>query len=87
MYSEYMHIYVSCRGAKDLVTPLLAGLLETDPKRVWGFDQFFAAVKGILCKQAIHVFDLCHCDSLHIYIDGHERLVDYHLSVKHTFFM
>ncbi|KAF4520425.1 hypothetical protein B566_EDAN003996 [Ephemera danica] len=30
-------------GLRTLVTPLLAGLLETEPARIWSFDQFFAA--------------------------------------------
>lgn len=31
-------------GLKKLVTPILAGLLEVDSKKIWSFDQFFTEV-------------------------------------------
>ena len=56
-----------------MLTPLLAGLLENDPRLMWSFDKFFETVRQILAKKVIHVFDLCHCESLKVYIDENEK--------------
>lgn len=41
-------------GLKKIVTPLLAGLLEADQKRIWSFDTFFNQVTNILSRKVIN---------------------------------
>lgn len=41
---------------QDKITPLLAGLLEHNPKNMWAFEQFFQSVTHILSHKAVHVF-------------------------------
>lgn len=43
-------------GLKKIVTPLLAGLLEADPKRIWTFERFFREVTSILSCKVVHFF-------------------------------
>ncbi|KAK3579329.1 hypothetical protein CHS0354_029615 [Potamilus streckersoni] len=68
---------VTCRhssGLKLLVTTLLAGLLETDPKRVWSFDTFFKEVDDIISKVKIDVFCPQTWACLKVYIDAGDKL-------------
>ncbi|KAL3853388.1 hypothetical protein ACJMK2_016931 [Sinanodonta woodiana] len=67
----------TCRhssGLKLLVTPLLAGLLETDPQKVWSFDTFFKEVDDITSKVKINVFCPQTWACLNIYIDTEDKL-------------
>ncbi|XP_072318026.1 inhibitor of nuclear factor kappa-B kinase subunit epsilon-like, partial [Eucyclogobius newberryi] len=51
----------SCRltqGLRVQLVPVLAGVLEADPDKCWGFDQFFTATTNILQRLAVHVFSL-----------------------------
>lgn len=41
---------------QNKITPLLAGLLECNAKKMWTFEQFFSTVTNILSHRAIHVF-------------------------------
>ena len=43
-------------SAQQLVTKLLAGLMECQPARMWSFDQFFESVTYILSHKVYHVF-------------------------------
>ncbi|XP_074644111.1 serine/threonine-protein kinase TBK1-like [Tubulanus polymorphus] len=60
-------------GLKRLLTPLLAGLLECNPDRVWGFEQLFAETFNIVSKKVLHVFDVWASKCLRIYVDNNER--------------
>lgn len=47
------------------LVPVLAGILEADQERCWGFDQFFTATTDMLQRQPVHLFSLqqavAHC--------------------------
>lgn len=43
-------------GLKKIITPLLAGLLEVDPEKIWSFDRFFSEVQDRLNSTAINIF-------------------------------
>lgn len=55
-------------GLKQLVTPLLAGLLEDTQLRMWSFDRFFVEVQNILSKKVLHVFYMNRSASIEIYM-------------------
>ncbi|XP_062547300.1 serine/threonine-protein kinase TBK1 [Armigeres subalbatus] len=59
-------------GLKFLVTPLLAGLLEENQKRMWSFDRFFYEVQHILNKKVLHVFYTNQATSIEVYMDPEE---------------
>ncbi|XP_061840830.1 inhibitor of nuclear factor kappa-B kinase subunit epsilon isoform X2 [Nerophis lumbriciformis] len=68
------HLPQSCQlseGLRMLTVPVLAGILEADQERCWGFDQFFTATTDILQRQPVHVFALqqavAHCVYVHHY--------------------
>lgn len=51
-----MCFFSPLRGLKDLITPLIAGLLEVNTGKAWKFDRFFREVKRITEMKVIH-----HC--------------------------
>ncbi|CAO1367657.1 unnamed protein product [Diamesa hyperborea] len=61
-------------GLKTLVTPLLAGLLEENQKRMWSFERYFWEVTNVLNKKVIHVFYMNRTASIEIYMDPDEPL-------------
>lgn len=67
-------------GLKKFITPLLAGLLEADPKKIWTFDKFFNEVTDMLSRKAINVFHVNKASLIKIYIhpdEKHEQLQNY----------
>ncbi|CAB3368358.1 Hypothetical predicted protein [Cloeon dipterum] len=56
-------------GLGALVTPLLAGLLETEPNKIWTFEQFFSSVTQVTqAKRAqIWTWHVHTCQMLRIY--------------------
>lgn len=67
----------TCRlsiGAKNMVTPLLAGLMECDVERMWGYDKLFRVVKEIEQKTTVYVFSMNSFELLSIYINKNETL-------------
>lgn len=60
-----------CSGLRVQLVPLLAGILEADQERCWGFDQFFTATTDMLQRQPVHLFSLqqaaAHCIYIHHY--------------------
>ncbi|XP_045622551.1 inhibitor of nuclear factor kappa-B kinase subunit epsilon isoform X3 [Procambarus clarkii] len=60
-------------GLRKLVTPLLAGLLEVDPQRMWNFERFFQEVTMILGRKVAHVFLVNKVQPLTIYMDPEHR--------------
>ena len=45
---DYVHsLLLSCSGLKDLITPVLAGLLESDVSKMLSFERFFATIENI----------------------------------------
>ena len=61
-------------GIKHHVTPLLAGLLEVNPQKMWTFDKFFSEVTRILNKKKLHFFFMNRLSELRVYLDKEERL-------------
>jgi TANK-binding kinase 1 len=61
-------------GLKLLVTPLLAGLLEENQKRMWSFERFFWEVTNILNKKVLHLFYMNRGSSIEIFMDPDEPL-------------
>ncbi|KAF7660658.1 hypothetical protein LDENG_00276880 [Lucifuga dentata] len=59
------------QGLRVQLVPVLAGILEADQERCWGFDQFFAATTDILQREPVHLFCLqqamAHCIYIHHY--------------------
>lgn len=55
-------------GLKKLVTPLLAGLLEVDPQKIWNFERFFKEVTYILSCKLIHIFYMNRVQSIRVYL-------------------
>ena len=54
-------------GLRKLVTPLLAGLLEVDPHRIWTFDRFFSEVQTVTSTKPIHIFHVNKAASIKVY--------------------
>lgn len=71
-------------GLKNLVTPLLAGLLEENQQRMWSFDRFFKEVTNILNKKVLHVFYINRASSIEVYVNEDESLfsVKEHIKVQ-----
>lgn len=61
-------------GIKRHITPLLAGLLEVNPQKMWTFDKFFSEVTNILHKKKIHAFYVNKLSELRVYLDKEEKL-------------
>lgn len=56
-------------GIKKLVTPLLAGLLEVDPQRIWSFEKFFNEVTNILSRTLVHIFHVNKVQMVKVYLN------------------
>lgn len=61
-------------GLKLLVTPLLAGLLEENQKRMWSFERFFWEVTNVLNKKVLHLYYMNRASSVEIFMDPDEPL-------------
>ncbi|XP_029948368.1 inhibitor of nuclear factor kappa-B kinase subunit epsilon [Salarias fasciatus] len=68
------HLPHNCQlsqGLRVQLVPVLAGILEADQERCWGFDQFFTATTDVLQRQPVHLFSLqqaaAHCVYIHHY--------------------
>uniref|UniRef100_A0A8D9AJW9 Serine/threonine-protein kinase TBK1 n=1 Tax=Cacopsylla melanoneura TaxID=428564 RepID=A0A8D9AJW9_9HEMI len=55
-------------GLKKLVTPILAGLLEVDSKKIWSFELFFSQVTKTLNRKLVHLFYMNRLQSIRIYL-------------------
>ncbi|KAJ7998530.1 hypothetical protein DPEC_G00205870 [Dallia pectoralis] len=56
------------KSLKDLLVPVLAGVLEADQERSWGFDHFFSATTDILQRVSVHLFSLQQASAHRMYI-------------------
>ncbi|KAF2903008.1 hypothetical protein ILUMI_03177 [Ignelater luminosus] len=59
-------------GLKKIVTPLLAGLLEADPQRIWSFEKFFNEVTNLLSRKVINLFHINSAISIKVFINPDE---------------
>lgn len=67
-------------GLKKFVTPLLAGLLEADSKKIWSFEVFFNEVTNTLSRTAMNIFHINRAKLLKVYIhpdETYEQLQNY----------
>lgn len=60
-------------GLKQLLLPILVGLLESERRRQWNFDTFFHASENITSRTLIHVFCVSSCSHNRLYIGREER--------------
>lgn len=67
---------------QDKITPLLAGLLEHNPKNMWTFEQFFQSVTHVLSHKAVHVFYVNNICDYTFYIQPNEKIC--HLKARLT---
>jgi len=59
---------------QELVTPLLAGLLEYNPKNMLTFDQFFQAVTHLLSHEPVYVFCVNNISDYTFYVKQNEKM-------------
>ena len=59
---------------QQLVTPLLAGLMECDSNKMWTFEKFFKTVTAILSHRLIHIFDVNKLKNNLIYLHPNETI-------------
>ncbi|KAJ0173886.1 hypothetical protein K1T71_010032 [Dendrolimus kikuchii] len=60
-------------GLRKLVTPLLAGLLEVDPHRIWSFDRFFSEVQIATSTKPVHIFHVNKAASIKVFLKPDEK--------------
>ncbi|CAH0696121.1 unnamed protein product [Spodoptera exigua] len=60
-------------GLRKLVTPLLAGLLEVDPHRIWTFEKFFYEVQITTSTTPVHVFHVNKAASIKVFLKPDEK--------------
>ncbi|XP_070558300.1 serine/threonine-protein kinase TBK1-like isoform X2 [Ptychodera flava] len=65
------------QGLKDLVTPVLAGLMECDPNTMWTFEEFISATRRILTRKVIDVFNVTKAKLHKIYVPPHETFAEF----------
>ncbi|XP_008294259.1 inhibitor of nuclear factor kappa-B kinase subunit epsilon isoform X1 [Stegastes partitus] len=71
------HLPHSCQlsqGLRVQLVPVLAGILEADQERCWGFDQFFTATTDVLQRQPVHLFSLQQAMPHSIYIQHYNTV-------------
>lgn len=69
-------------GLKKIVTPLLAGLLEVDPQRIWSFERFFCEVTDTLCRKPIHIFNIHRASLIKVFLHPEEKLVALQIHIQ-----
>lgn len=63
-------------GLKKIITPLLAGLLEADAKRIWTFDRFFSEVSAVLLREPVNIFHVNKAQLIKVYIHPDETYLN-----------
>lgn len=64
-------------GLRRLVTPLLAGLLEVDPHRIWSFERFFSQVQTATSTKPVYIFHVNKVSSVKVFLKPEEKLDDF----------
>ncbi|XP_039759285.1 inhibitor of nuclear factor kappa-B kinase subunit epsilon [Pararge aegeria] len=60
-------------GLRKIVTPLLAGLLEVDPHRIWTFERFFSEVQTVTSTTQVHIFHVNKAASIKVFLKPEEK--------------
>lgn len=55
---------------KKLITPVLAGLMESDLSKTWDFSKFFAEVEAILSRRSAYIFYLNQGRVITLYVSN-----------------
>ncbi|KAK3595603.1 hypothetical protein CHS0354_009560 [Potamilus streckersoni] len=58
---------------KTLITPVLAGLMETNKSKAYTFEQFFDQVKSIVSRKRIEIFLPATCSYFVLYMNGNDK--------------
>ena len=66
-------------GIKKHLTPILGGLLEVNPQKMWTFDKFFAEVTNLLSKKKVFVHFMNKLEARRVYLDKAQHLEDFQL--------
>ncbi|XP_078049644.1 I-kappaB kinase epsilon isoform X1 [Augochlora pura] len=66
---------------KKIVTPLLAGLLEVDPQKIWSFDRFFTEVTETLSRKRVYVFNVHTSSLIKVFLHPEEKLTALQLHI------
>ncbi|XP_031846749.1 I-kappaB kinase epsilon [Nomia melanderi] len=69
-------------GLKKIVTPLLAGLLEVDPQKIWSFERFFTEVTETLSRKRVHIFNVHKGSLIKIFLHPEEKLTALQLHIQ-----
>lgn len=69
---------------KSFVTPMIAGLLESNQKIRWTFDKFFYSTNDIMNKITVKVFDCSTGINNKLYIDKTDRYAQFQEAVAKT---
>lgn len=69
---------------KSLITPMIAGLLESSQGLRWTFDKFFNSTNDIMNKITIKVFDCSTGINNKLYIDKTDRYAQFQEAVART---
>ncbi|XP_068598520.1 inhibitor of nuclear factor kappa-B kinase subunit epsilon [Brachionichthys hirsutus] len=67
----------SCQLSQGLtaqLVPVLAGILEADQERCWGFEQFFTATTDTLKRRAVHLFSLEQATAHSVYTHRYDTV-------------
>lgn len=68
-----LQLFVVSSGLKKFLVPILVGLLESEKRRQWTFDNFFCASKDITCRTVVHIFSVSDCSQNRLYLGKEER--------------
>ncbi|XP_029032321.1 inhibitor of nuclear factor kappa-B kinase subunit epsilon [Osmia bicornis bicornis] len=69
-------------GLKKIVTPLLAGLLEVDPQKIWSFERFFTEVTDTLSRKRIHIFNIHKGSLIKVFLHPDEKLTTLQVHIQ-----
>ncbi|CAG9766272.1 unnamed protein product [Ceutorhynchus assimilis] len=59
---------------RKIITPLIAGLLESDVTKIWTFKEFFDTVDTIVTRKIVHVFDINNQGLIKIYLNPFDTI-------------
>ncbi|RWS30647.1 serine/threonine-protein kinase TBK1-like protein [Leptotrombidium deliense] len=63
-------------AVQRLITPLFAGLMECDSRKMWSFENFFDSVTDILSHKIYHIFYVNHLTDVFLYLRPNENFND-----------
>lgn len=73
---ELPEICLLSNELKKFITPIIAGLLETNPSKVWGFDAFFRNVEVLLSCVIVNIFYVNKAKLIKIYMLPDQKYED-----------